>query len=386
MKIAVLTYSTNPRGGVVHSLYLAENLMKLGHEVHLFALDRTAQGGFFRPTAVPYTLIPCGKLPEHDFDAKIYKYIDTYAKYFLQHDMSEFDIYHAQDCISVSGLLKVREYGKKFRLLRTIHHVDDFTSPSLMHCQHNSIVAPDAHITVSNYWHERLLKEYGVTSKLIYNGIDNERFQLGDQARAKAKFHLTGKTVFLTIGGIEPRKNSLLLLQAFLKAREKLIAEGRQPVLVIGGGKTLFDYTAYRTAFMEKVNAAGLELGRDIVVTGVLAEDDVPVLYQSADCFVFPSVKEGWGMVILEALLSGIPAIVSDIPVFHEFLEPGKDALFVSPTDPDGFAAGMIDIIHQDALRYKLQCNGLQTGARYSWDETARQHAIFYKEMMMDAK
>lgn len=385
LRIAILTYSTNPRGGVVHSLYLGEQLAKLGHQIRIFALDKTDSGGFFRPTTSPFTIIPYGRLPENDLNAKILRYIETYADYFSGRNMDEFDIYHAQDCVSVSGLLKVKERGRKFPLVRTIHHVDDFISPELIKCQQRSIIYPDYHITVSQYWQERVSSEFGINSTLIHNGVDTSRFTPAKKGtNPKERFGFGVKIVFLTIGGIEPRKNTIKLLMAFMQARTRLRRVGREALLVIGGGKTLFDYTAYRNEFFARVEENGLELGKDVVITGVLEEEAVPLLYQSADCFVFPSVKEGWGLVVLEALLSGLPTVVSDITVFHEYLQHRRDALFASPEDPAQFADAMVAAVTNRALRIRLFHGGLATASQFSWESTAVQHVDFYRRVMQN--
>lgn len=386
LKIAMLTYSTKPRGGVVHTLCLAENLAKRGHEVRILALDKKEGGGFFRTPQVPHDIIRFGALPEH-FDDKIEAYIQTYTDYFLAGKAKGFDIYHAQDCISANALVNYRRGGAEFRLVRTVHHLDDFTSPALINCQNKSVLLPDAHITVSEFWQKNLAKDYGVQARIIHNGLDTKRFNPAKKGETpKEKFGLQDKVVFLTIGGIEPRKNTKKLLSAFVHVRKYFAESGKQAVLVIGGGQTLFDYQAYRREFFQMVEDYNLTMGEDIINLGVLKEEEVPFLYQAADCFAFPSAREGWGLVVLEALLTGIPTIVSDIPVFHEFLTPGKDALFIEPDNAQQFAAAMIGTIMDNRLRRRLISGGLMTASSFSWEDTARKHEQFYYEILEDPK
>ncbi|MDP4161355.1 MAG: glycosyltransferase, partial [Bacillota bacterium] len=200
LKIAILTYSTKPRGGVVHSLCLAENLARRGHEVRIIALDKKEGSGFFRTPGVPYDIIPFGFLPD-DFDAKIAAYIQTYTDYFMAGNAKGFDIYHAQDCISANALVNWRQSGVDFPLVRTVHHLDDFTSPILINCQNKSVLRPDFHIAVSEFWQKRLAVEYGVDARMIHNGLDTKRFSPAKKGEhPKEKFGLANKLVFLTIG------------------------------------------------------------------------------------------------------------------------------------------------------------------------------------------
>ena len=111
LRIALLTYSTKPRGGVVHTLELAEQMHKMGHQVHIFALGKDDQG-FFRSTSFPFTLIPCKMGEENEsLDTRIERFIDTYFQFLIRHTHNPFDIYHAQDCVSANALWKAYEKG-----------------------------------------------------------------------------------------------------------------------------------------------------------------------------------------------------------------------------------------------------------------------------------
>ena len=131
LNIALFTYSTKPRGGVVHTLNLAEKLEELNHKVHVYALE--TESGFFRDVGVQHTLIPCSKNEFNNIDEKIHSYIQTYIE-FLSSINKRFDIYHAEDCISANALMELRDRGLIKFFLRTVHHIDDFVSKSLVKC------------------------------------------------------------------------------------------------------------------------------------------------------------------------------------------------------------------------------------------------------------
>ncbi|MGH2593326.1 MAG: MSMEG_0565 family glycosyltransferase [Anaerolineae bacterium] len=386
--IALYTYSTKPRGGVVHTLQLAEALQRAGQEVHVYALGKDEPPSFFRPTTVPYTLIPFVKDPDETIETRVARFIDTYYRFLTEHDLSSHDIHHAQDCISANALWRLREAGRLGFFVRTVHHIDDFVSPALIECQNNSVLRPDYRIVVSAYWQARLRAEFGVRAQVIHNGVDTGRFRLpaepDDQAALKAEFDLDGRRVFLTIGGIEPRKNTLGILEAFARARTNLLARGEDAALVIAGGETLFDYSPYRAEFFAALERERLSLEREVRFLGPVADEVVTRLYHLADCLAFPSLREGWGLVVLEALASGLPVIASDISVFREYLRHGENALLVPPESAERIAAAMIEVTDDEELAARLRHAGRQTALAFSWDRTAQRHIEIYQELLRE--
>ncbi|HKQ32741.1 MAG TPA: glycosyltransferase, partial [Thermodesulfobacteriota bacterium] len=187
-----------------------------------------------------------------------------------------------------------------------------------------------------------------------------------------------GRRVMLSIGGIEPRKNTLTTLAAFDKARKRFREKGETLLWVIGGGETLFDYRAYRDEFLRETERLGLVTGRDIIILGNVPDKSLSGLYHAADVFVFPSVREGWGLVVLEALASGTPVIASGIEPMTEYLRDGENSLLVSPTDHEAIASGIIELSGNDELRKRLTLNGRETAREYSWENAALGHVRFY--------
>lgn len=385
LRVASFTYSTKPRGGVSHTLSLAEHLQQLGHEVHVFALGKQ-ESGFFRPTSATYTLIPAEAGAEDEsLDARVLRYIQTYYQYLRQHPADAFDIYHSQDCISANALWRLREDGYIPSFVRTIHHIDDFVSPALIKCQSDSLNRPDHRIVVSRTWQRTLKETYGLDSEVIYNGVDLERFGIAtpdQKTAARTTLHLQDQLIFLSIGGIEPRKNAIRLLKAFVKVKQTLEELGLAAVLLFVGGETLLDYTDYREAFFRLLVDLPLTLDKDVFMIGVVDDDMIPKLYHAADVLTFPSVKEGWGLVVLEALASGLPVLSSDLPVFHEYLKDGVNALLIDPFSEAAIADGMLKLVSDPALRAKLAQGGLVTAEAFSWRQTAAAHAAFYADRL----
>ena len=387
LRIALFTYSTKPRGGVIHTLALAEHLQELGHAVHIFALGKD-QTGFFRPTTVPFTLIPIGVLPDDiALDERITHYIQAYYDFLMAHQSEPFDIYHAQDCVSANALWRVREEGRIPAFVRTVHHVDDFVSPSLVQCQNDSIYRPDQRIVVSRYWQRRLQAEFGVASEVIYNGVDLERFHppgAGQRGAARATLDLGDAFVVLNIGGVEPRKNTVRLLRAFERLSRELERVGRASILLLPGGETLLDHTPYRQEFLAALDASGLATAErsDVRLMGVVADEQVPALYQAADMLAFPSVKEGWGLAVLEAMASELPVLASDLPVFREYLRHEDNALLVDPLDEAAITAGMVRLAQDEDTRRRLAAAGRETARQFSWHTTAQAHVACYRRWL----
>ena len=110
-----------------------------------------------------------------------------------------------------------------------------------------------------------------------------------------------------------------------------------------------------------------------------MADRDVPVLYRCVDAFVFPSVKEGWGLVLLEAIASGLPLITSNILPFTEFLNDNS-ALLVNPNSSQEIMIAMLDILNKN-LTHKLIENSVAIPAQYSWQRSAQLHLKHYLKL-----
>ncbi|MGZ4194379.1 MAG: MSMEG_0565 family glycosyltransferase [Solirubrobacteraceae bacterium] len=382
LRIAVLTYSVKPRGGVVHALELSRALACRGHHVELAALARGGES-FFREPAVPAHLIGHAPDPDVSFDERIAGMIAAYRDGLrpLLRD-GGFDIVHAQDCLSANAVLGLRGEGTVDHVVRTVHHVDDFRSPSLIECQNRSIRQPDLLLCVSEAWVGRVRAEFGVEAGLVSNGVELTRFQPAaapsDRDRDRAALDLGDRFCVLAIGGIEPRKGSLTLLEGFAELCRRM--PRRRPLLVIAGGATLFDYRDEIDRFWQR--AAELGIAQEVRALGPLADDRLAVAYRAADVLAFPSTKEGFGLVPLEALAAGLPVVASDLPVFHAFLRDGHNALLVPVGDAGALAGALQRIAAEPELAGRLHAAGRRTAASFSWPRVAKLHEDAYRSFL----
>ena len=285
---------------------------------------------------------------------------------------------HAQDCIAARAAARVRDAGAPVTVVRTVHHVDDFTSKILMDCQRAAILEPDEVLVVSEMWRTILLRDYGVSAGVVPNGVDLARFGGPDRRRAAELRESVGaadRPLLLSVGGIEPRKGSDTLVRALARLKG---GAGPSPVLAVVGGHSFQDHRAYREDVLAELPRLGLELGVDVVLVGTVPDADMPCWYAAADALAFPSVKEGFGLAVLEAMSAGIPVVTSDLPVFREYLVPGRDALLVPVGDTAGLADALASALGDADLRAGLVAAGRAVAARFSWERSAVRHQEVY--------
>lgn len=360
MRIAQTTYSTKPRGGVVHTLALAEALAARGHQVTVWTLGRGGDDAFFRPVdpAVEVHVVPFAARDDETVGDRIERSIQTMTAAF---DPSGYDIVHAQDCISANAVGPC---------VRTIHHLDEFTTPRLVECHDRAITDPIARLCVSRAVAQEVTDGYGLRPTVIPNGVDAARFARAagpDGAGARDRWRAELGTYVLALGGIEPRKGSIDLLEAFALLR----ADHPDLSLVLGGGETLFDYRPYRARFDQRC----AELGIEPVVLGTLADDDVPALVAAAAVLGFVSTKEGFGLAAMEALAAGVPVVARDLPVTREVF--GDAVAYASdvPQIAAALAAALSGIDQGGAA-------GRELAARHSWAAAAAAHERFYEQVV----
>lgn len=360
MRIALLTYSTKPRGGVVHTLNLAEALARAGAEVTVWSLARGGDEGFFRAVEpfVRQRLVPFADIPDETITARIVRSIDTLRAAF---DPTEYDIVHAQDCISANAV---------GTCIRTIHHLDQFTTPILQECHEKAVVNPYARICVSRGVADEVAAGWNLSPTVIPNGVDHRRFaNAADDTEpamaARRRWRRELGPYVLAVGGIEPRKGSIDLLEAYALLR----AEAPDLALVFAGGETLFDYRDYRAEFDRQCT----ELGIDPIVLGPVADDDLPSLVAGCDVFAFPSTKEGFGLAAMEALAAGRPVVARELPILREVF--GDTVTYAD--DPAVLAAAILAARIPDDRRRR---RGDALARSLTWDAAAQAHLDFYAD------
>lgn len=180
----------------------------------------------------------------------------------------------------------------------------------------------------------------------------------------RSRYHLPDPYI-LFLGSVEERKNLKTLLKAYALLKQR----GIRDTLVIAGSK-LRKYAVIE----QTLRALGLE--DDVVFTGYVDEPDLPAIYSGAELFVFPSLYEGFGLPVLEAMACGTPVITSTSSSLPEVA--GEAALLVDPYRADALADAIQQVVADPVLRQAMRRKSLERAQEFHWDRTARQvHAVY---------
>ena len=372
MRIALFTHSVNPRGGVVHTLELGRALHEAGQDVTIFA---PSVGGapMFRASPCRVVLAPAAA-HGNDTVMMVQTRIDALKAALLEEGASGFDVLHAQDGIGGNALADLREAGSIRGFVRTVHHLDAFDNPRLSAWQQRAYADADTVLCVSDTWTRKMRDEFGVTASTVNNGVDVARFRDVGSTDVCTEFGLSGKPMVLAVGGIEERKNTLQLLEAFALLRQTH-AEAQ---LVLAGGASLLDHDTYTQRFIARAAQVGLRIGKHepIVVTGPLEDAAIPALLQRADVVSMMSLREGFGLVVLEALAAGTPVVVSQIEPFTGYLDE-RVCCWAQPDDATNIGNALRRALHErGGVDFERAVPELL--ARFSWRESARRHIALY--------
>jgi glycosyltransferase involved in cell wall biosynthesis len=190
----------------------------------------------------------------------------------------------------------------------------------------------------------------------------------------RRRFGLGCGPIFLAVGGVEERKNTARLLAAFQQFHKT------RPTaqLVIAGGASLLDHSVYQTRFAELLDGGGLP-GSAVIRTGAVPHADMPALYRLASALIFPSIKEGFGLAVLEAMATGLPVVTSRIEPFTEYLG-ASDVAWCDPLSVRSIADAMARVL-TEPLCSQFVARGREVAARHGWPETARAHLAVYESL-----
>jgi glycosyltransferase involved in cell wall biosynthesis len=177
---------------------------------------------------------------------------------------------------------------------------------------------------------------------------------------------------FLTVGTVEPRKNVHRVIEAFIKfTRENSVYSDYQLVVV---GLTDFAHGSFVKPLLQKFSSDA-----NILLAGYVEREDLNCLYSGAVGFLFPSLYEGFGIPVLEAMASGVPVLTSRTTSLPEVA--GEAAYYVDPADVEDIAKGMKIFAGDPSLRNGLIEKGFQRIKRFSWRETAHQTMEVYEKL-----
>lgn len=282
----------------------------------------------------------------------------------------------------VHGLVNVLPLASRAAGVVTVHDLSFVRTPELLPPLKRlylarlcaaSVARARAVIAVSRQTADDVQHFFGVPAAkvhVVYNGVGAE-FTPGSVEGAARFREAKGlpDRYFLYLGTLEPRKNLQLLVRAFATWRSAAGPAGSAVKLVLAGGKGWY----YDTIFAQ---VAELGLADAVIFPGFIPADELPGWYRGAELFVYPSVLEGFGLPVLEAMACGVPVVCSQAA---GLLEVAGDAALTFPaTDEAALAAALRTLSDNPALAGRLRALGLAQAARFSWRQAAAQTIALY--------
>lgn len=230
-----------------------------------------------------------------------------------------------------------------------------------------SVLNSDHILTISNFTKADLIKQYKLKADKItvfYPGFDKEIFRrtknLSQIKKIQDKYGIFGRYIIL-IGTIQPRKNIVRLIEAIKNIEDlKLVVVGK----TTGPGRQAWQ-------FQEILQTPSkLGIAERVIFPGFVPTQELPYLLSGAAAFVLPSLWEGFGIPVVEAMAVGTPTIVSNVSSLPEVV--GKAGLLVDPYSVTQLEQAIRAVINDKKLGISLSKLGLQQAQKYSWEEASR--------------
>jgi glycosyltransferase involved in cell wall biosynthesis len=193
----------------------------------------------------------------------------------------------------------------------------------------------------------------------------------GDLELLREKYHLPEKFL-LFVGGLNPLKNFSNLLRAYDILRSKI----PHKLVAVGFKRWKFE------GDLELVTQLGLE--KHVIFTGFVPDEDLPAIYNLADLFVFPSLYEGFGIPVLEAMACGCPVVTTKTGCSREVA--GDAALLADPRNPEEIAREISKVLSSPDLRSQMIEKGLSQASRFGWEKTASETLRLMEELVKNGK
>ena len=241
-----------------------------------------------------------------------------------------------------------------------------------------SIKRADHIVTVSEFSKQEMMRFYHVPSEkisVVPNGVDLKRFHPENDKevieKVKEKYKVSGE-YFLYLGTLEPRKNLVRLILAYAEARKE---NADFPMLVLAGGKGWMYDEIFQT--VERLN-----LQHTVNFPGYIADEDVAALLSGAKAFVFPSLYEGFGMPVIEAMACGVPVLTSNGSALKEIAEGA--ALLVDETSIEEMKKALLQLYQDEKLQQELVEKGMKRAKEYSWEYAGKRLITIYKSILYE--
>jgi len=229
--------------------------------------------------------------------------------------------------------------------------------------------------TVSEYSRQDLLDIYKLPPEKVvvtYNGVESSftpQPSVQNEAEEIRRRFGVSRDFVLAVGSLQPRKNLVRLIRAYARLRSE--RQDFRPQLVIVGRKLWLANEIFDEVKKQR-------WADDVILTGYVADEDLPALYRAARAFVYPSLFEGFGLPPLEAMACGTPVVTSDVSSMPEIT--GDAALLIDPNDEGALANALIEVVNNDRLRADLREKGIAQAKKFTWRDAAEKTLRLYQE------
>jgi glycosyltransferase involved in cell wall biosynthesis len=282
-----------------------------------------------------------------------------------------------------STTLCVPRLSPRKRLVVTIYDVSFVTHPefhleaNIAHClagTRQAIARADAILAISEHTRRDLVERMGAPpDRVVVTPLAPPpalaRVTAAPELEGIRRRYALPERFVLFVGTMEPRKNIARLIEAYAALPARL---QRDTGLILAGGKGWLSDSLH-----EQVARRGL--GDRVQFIGYVRPDDMAGLYSLATVFAYPSLYEGFGLPVLEAMACGTPVLTSNVSALPEVA--GDAALLVSPTDVGEIAEGLTQMLEDAGLAAKLAARGLEWTTHFSWDRCARDTLAVYESL-----
>lgn len=389
MKILVLTWEFPPRivGGIArHVAELYPELVKQGHEINLLTIEFGHAPMYEEVEGIRVHRVPVE--PGDNFFHWIANLNQSMGKHGGKLIVEEgyFDLIHAHDWLVADAAIALKHHFK-IPLIATIHATEYGRYNGLFHNDHRYISAKEGDlvynawrvIVCSDYMRHELQRTLAVPwdkMDVIFNGIRPEkkpRLHEFDAENFRRRFAADREKILYYVGRMTYEKGVQILLRAAPKVLWEMA--GQVKFVIIGGGNT--DHL--------KDLARELGIWQQCYFTGFMFEEDLHKFQAVANCAVFPSLYEPFGIVALESFAARVPVVVSDTGGLPEVVQHGKTGIVTRANDPDSLAWGILKTLRNpDYVGAAIENAYRDLGRRFSWPKLAQQTEAVYRRVVRE--
>ena len=369
MKVGLVSpYDFASPGGVNdHVRHLAVRLQEMGHEPRIFAPSSRADVGFDR--AKFYRIGTPIAIPANDSVARITLSFHLANRVAAIIEEERFDVMHFHEplmpavpmtMLRMSQTANVGTFHAYGRSNVGYYYGRPLLKPYLSHLHRAMAVSEPARAFVSRYFPN-------FPMRVVPNGIDLSVYRPG----LPPIRHLRDENLnILFVGRLEKRKGLGDLLRAYRGIVDRV---PKSRLIIVGDGPLRGKVESYITRHRLP----------NVVMAGYVPESVKPRYYNSADIFCAPATgAESFGIVLLEALASGLPVVATEVPGYMSVLEPGQDSITVQPKNWRELAASLVILARDPALRARMGDYAVRKAGRYSWDSVATEVVEVYREAL----